>query len=83
MAAAAVGAALGAGWIRLTVLALDTLERGRTGEVIAAVADGCGATVAQRVGSRPNPLPVAGFACLGTAGLFARYLLYLIIPQFH
>ena len=49
----------------------------------AAMADGRVATVAQRVGSRPNLLTVAGFACLGTAGLFALYGLYLIIPQFH
>jgi hypothetical protein len=62
---------------------LDTLELGRTGEVIGAVVNGRGATVDQRVGSRPNLLTVAGFACLGTAGLFALYGLYLIIPQFH
>jgi hypothetical protein len=48
----------------------------------AAVADGRGATVIKRVGSRLNLLTVAGFACLGTAGLFALYGLYLIIPQF-
>jgi len=33
--------------------------------------------------SRLNLLTGTGFACLGTAGLFALYGLYLIIPQFH
>jgi hypothetical protein len=28
-------------------------------------------------------LTVAGYGCIGTAGLFALYGLYLIIPQFH
>ena len=34
-------------------------------------------------GPRLSLLTVSGFACLGTAGLFALYGLYLIIPQFH
>jgi hypothetical protein len=41
------------------------------------------AAVPTRTTSRLNPLTVAGYACLGTAGLFALYGLYLIIPQFH
>lgn len=36
-----------------------------------------------RTKSRLNPLTVAVYACVGTAGLFALYGLYLIIPQFH
>ena len=33
--------------------------------------------------TRPSLLTVAGSACIGTAGLFVVYGLYLIIPQFH
>ena len=46
-------------------------------------AAGGDATVPTRTNSKLNLLTVAGFACLGTAGLFALYGLYLIIPQFH
>ena len=49
----------------------------------AAAADGPGAAVTTPPNSRPNLLTVAGFACLGTAGLFTLYGLYLIIPQLH
>lgn len=64
------------------------------GEVVAA-AFGCfnpkvvtrrrtpRAAVTTRTGSRLNLLTVAGFACLGPAGLFALYGLDLIVPQFH
>ena len=64
------------------------------GEVVAA-AFGCfnpkvvtrrrtpRAAVITRTGSRLNLLTVAGFACLGPAGLFALYGLDLIVPQFH
>ena len=41
------------------------------------------AAVTTRTGSRLNLLTVAEFACLGPAGLFALYGLYLIVPQFH
>ena len=41
------------------------------------------AAVTTRTGSRLNLLTVAGFACLGPAGLFALYGLDLIVPQFH
>lgn len=40
------------------------------------------AAVTTRTGSRLNLLTVAGFACLGPAGLFALYGLDLIVPQF-
>jgi len=33
--------------------------------------------------TRLSLLTVAGYACIGTAGLFVVYGLYLIIPQFH
>jgi hypothetical protein len=49
----------------------------------AAAADAQGAAVTTRTTFRLSMLTVAGFACLGTAGLFALYGLYLIIPQFH
>jgi hypothetical protein len=39
----------------------------------AAAADGPGAAVTTPTSSRPNLLTVAGFACLGTAGLLALY----------
>jgi hypothetical protein len=54
-----------------------------TGADKGAAAAGPGAVVPARAGSRLNLLTVAGFACMGTAGLFAPYGLYLIIPQFH
>ena len=41
------------------------------------------AAVTTRTGSRLNLLTVAGFACLGPAGLFALHGLDLIVPQFH
>ena len=31
----------------------------------------------------PSLLTMAGYACIGTAGLFVVYGLYLIVPQFH
>ena len=42
-----------------------------------------GRAAAATTRTRLNLLTVAGFACVGTAGLFALYGLYLIIPQFH
>lgn len=34
-------------------------------------------------GRRAGPIRVAGYACLGIAGLIALYGIYLIIPFFH
>jgi hypothetical protein len=45
-------------------------------------AAGPGAAISS-TSSGPNLLTVAGYACMGTAGLFVLYGLYLIIPQFH
>jgi len=50
---------------------------------LTAGSDRVGGKTTTPSGSRLNLLTVAGFACLGTAGLFALYGLYLIIPQFH
>jgi len=49
----------------------------------AAATDARHKSAGKRISSRANLLTVVGFACVGTAGLFALYGLYLVIPQFH
>ena len=65
------------------LFSLDVAALTTRADRAAAMADGRGTAFVKRVGSRLSLLTVAGFACVGTAGLFALYGLYLIIPQFH
>lgn len=62
-------------------LGVIALTSGNRGDVSG---DRGGADVGTGVVGQPNPMArVAGYACVGIAGLLAIYGLYLIIPQFH
>jgi len=70
-------------WASLALVAVTTVVAAIS--IVGIFALGVAAlTHAPAQGARPNaPARLAGYACMGVAGLIAVYGIYLIVPAFH
>lgn len=70
-------------WASLALVAVTTVVAAIS--IVGIFALGVAALTHEPVGGgRPNVLSrMAGFACIGVAGLIVVYGIYLIIPAFH